>query len=76
VRDHRRRLKNENRVQAAWGLCTVSLVQPISVRMSGTIDSFQRWYGELGTVELVEPGSAVVDEGELAVARQGFAVPR
>jgi hypothetical protein len=30
--------------------------------MSGTIDSSQRWYGELGTVELVEPGSAVVDE--------------
>jgi hypothetical protein len=25
-------------------------------------------YGELGTVEQVEPGSAVVDEGGLAVA--------
>ena len=41
---------------------------------SGTIDSSQRWYGELGTVELVEPGSAVVDEGELAGALAGFAV--
>jgi hypothetical protein len=43
--------------------------QPISVRMSGTIDSSQRWYGELGTVELVEPRSAVVDEGEPILLR-------
>jgi hypothetical protein len=27
--------------------------------LGGTGDSSQRWYGELGTVELVEPGSAV-----------------
>ena len=31
----------------------------------GTVANSQRWYGELGTVELVAPGSAVVDEGGL-----------
>jgi hypothetical protein len=41
------------------------------IRPGGTIDSSQQWYGELGTVELVEPGSAVVDEGELAGALAG-----
>jgi hypothetical protein len=43
----------------------------------GTIDSPQRWYGEPGTVELVELAeleSAVVDEGGLAGAWQEFAV--
>src|SRR5437773_1999340 len=44
------------------------------VRRGGTVDSSQRGYRELGTVEQVEPGSAVVDEGGLAVARQEFAV--
>ena len=41
----------------------------------GAVDNSQRWYGELGTVELVEPGSGVVDEGGLAQAWLGFAVP-
>jgi len=41
--------------------------------MIGRGDSSQRWHGEFGTVELVEPGSAVVDDGGLAVAWQGFA---
>jgi hypothetical protein len=46
------------------------------VGRGGTVDSSQRGgYGELGTVEQVEPGSAVVDEGGLAVAWQEFAVP-
>jgi hypothetical protein len=44
------------------------------IRPGGTIDISQQWYGELGTVELVEPGSAMVDEGELAWAWLGFAV--
>jgi hypothetical protein len=39
----------------------------------GTVDSSQRGYRELGTVEQVDPG-AVVDEGGLAVAWQEFAV--
>jgi len=33
----------------------------------GAVDCPQRWYGELGTVELVEPGYAMVDEDRLAV---------
>ena len=33
------------------------------VGRGGTVDSSQREYGELGAVEQVEPGSAVVDEG-------------
>ena len=42
----------------------------------GTVDNSQRWYGEartgeVRTVELVEPESAVGDEGRLAVAWQG-----
>jgi hypothetical protein len=44
------------------------------IRPGGTIDSSQQRYGELGTVELVEPGSAVVDKDELAGAWLGFAV--
>jgi hypothetical protein len=44
------------------------------VGRGGTVDSSPRGYGELGTVEQVEPGSAVVDEGGLAVAWQEFAV--
>jgi hypothetical protein len=39
----------------------------------GTVDSSQRGYGELGTVELVEPGSAV-DEDGLVVPWQEFVV--
>jgi hypothetical protein len=38
------------------------------------IDSSQRWYDRLETVELVEPESAVIDEDRLVVAWQGFAV--
>jgi len=37
------------------------------------VDNSQRWYGELGMVELVELASTVVDEGGLAAAWQGFA---
>ena len=44
------------------------------VGRGGTVDSSQREYGELGAVEQVEPGSAVVDEGGLAVAWQEFTV--
>src|SRR5271154_3101513 len=44
------------------------------VGRGGTVDSSQRDYGELGAVEQVEPGSAVVDEGGLAVAWQEFTV--
>jgi hypothetical protein len=40
------------------------------VGRGGTVDSSQRGYGELETVEQVGPGSAVVDEGGLAVAWQ------
>jgi hypothetical protein len=40
------------------------------VGRGGTVDSSQRGYEELGTVEQVEPGSAMVDEGGLAVAWQ------
>jgi len=39
----------------------------------GMVDNSQRWYGELGMVELVELASTVVDEGGLAAAWQGFA---
>jgi len=39
-----------------------------------TVDSFQRGLRGAGTVEQVEPGSAVVDEGELAIALHEFAV--
>jgi hypothetical protein len=38
-------------------------------------DGSQRWYGGLGTVELVEPGYAMEDESGLAEAWQEFAVP-
>jgi hypothetical protein len=38
------------------------------VGRGGTIDSSQRGHGELGTVGQVEPRSAAVDEGGLAVA--------
>jgi hypothetical protein len=44
------------------------------VGRGGTVDSSQREYRKLGTVEQVEPGSAVVDEGGLAVAWREFAV--
>ena len=44
------------------------------VGRGGTVDSSQRDYGELGAVEQVELGSAVVDEGGLAVAWQEFTV--
>src|SRR5271170_6664483 len=44
------------------------------VGRGGTVDSSQRDYGELGAVEQVEPGSAVVDEGGLAVAWHGKVV--
>ena len=44
------------------------------VGRGGTVDSSQRDYGELGAVEQVEPGSAEVDEGGLAVAWQEFTV--
>jgi hypothetical protein len=46
-------------------------------KRGGTIDSPRRWYGEPGTVELVEqvePESAVVDEGGLVGAWQEFAL--
>jgi hypothetical protein len=47
------------------------------IRRGGVIDSPQRWYGELGMVELVElveQESAVVDEGGLAGVWLEFAV--
>src|SRR5271154_1636385 len=44
------------------------------VGRGGTVDSSQRDYGELGAGEQVEPGSAEVDEGGLAVAWQEFTV--
>ena len=44
------------------------------VGRGGTADSSQWDYGELGAVEQVELGSAVVDEGGLAVAWQEFTV--
>ena len=44
------------------------------VGRGGKVDSSQRGYGELGTVEQVELGSAIVDKGGLAVAWQEFAV--
>ena len=44
------------------------------VGRGGTVDSSQRGYEELGTVEQVKPGSVVVDEGGLAVVWQEFAV--
>jgi hypothetical protein len=44
------------------------------VGRGGTVDSSQRGYGELGTVEQVEHRSAVVDEGGLTVAWQKFVV--
>jgi hypothetical protein len=44
------------------------------VGRGGTVDSSQREHGELGTVGQVESGSAVLEEGGLAVAWQEFAV--
>jgi hypothetical protein len=40
----------------------------------GTVANSQRWYGELGTVELVAPGSAVVDEGGLPRHGSGYVI--
>jgi hypothetical protein len=59
-------------VQAVWSGASPGPPQLGWNRWSGeaTVDSFQREYGELGTVEQVGPGSAVVDEGGLAVAWQ------
>jgi hypothetical protein len=34
----------------------------VKIGRGGTVDSSRRWYGELGTVELVEPGYVMVDE--------------
>lgn len=42
------------------------------VGRGGVVDSPQQGYGELGTMELVEPEYAIVDDGGLAVAWQEF----
>jgi hypothetical protein len=60
--------RTENGKQGVWGLCVGYLVKG---GQGGTIDSPWRWHGEPGTaevVEVVEPESAVVDEGGLAGA--------
>jgi len=41
------------------------------VGRDGMVDNFQRGYGKLGTVELVEPGSAVVDERRVGRGLEG-----
>ena len=74
-------MKNGNRVKTVWELYTGSLVRGRSgfsptrlewvIGRGGTVDNSQRWYG---TVELVEPGYAMVDESGLAVTWQEFAV--
>jgi hypothetical protein len=65
-------VKNGNRVKTNLGGCTGSLVRvrsgsiptrsELMVGRGGTVDSSQRWYGELGTVERVGPGSAAIDQ--------------
>ena len=42
------------------------------IKWSEAIDSSQQSHGELGAVELVEPRSAVVDEGEFGCVGQGL----
>lgn len=75
MEDQRRCVKNRNRIYTVKEIYMSSLVRGRSgsnqtrlewmIGRGGTVANSQRWYGELGTVELVAPGSAVVDEGGL-----------
>ena len=78
-------MRNGNRVKTVWEVMYRQSGQG-RVRVPSQL-AWNRWsaeaersiapsggYGELETVEQVEPGSAVVDEGGLAVAWQEFAV--
>ena len=44
------------------------------VGRGGKVDSSQRGYRELGTVEQVELGSAIIDKNRLAIAWQEFTI--